>query len=222
MLAGELGHDVVGVYPGPVVIIRLTNGDMLHVHAHDVVIATGASELHPVCEGNMLRGIYTAEGRRTARRCGCRPRSGRHGRARTTAAHRGHPRSGERGCRRRRQLDLVRLGGRHLEACSTARPVGTHGRRPSRANGRSRGSAVRAAAVPDCGHRLPVLEGHRRRSADGVGQGVPAHRAGQASLAVRHGHVPGQRVHATPAVVRRPPSPASRPRRSPAARHRAS
>jgi glycine cleavage system aminomethyltransferase T len=60
MLAGELGHDVVGVYPGPVVIVRLTTGEMLHVHAHDVVLATGAAELHPVCDGNMLRGIYTA------------------------------------------------------------------------------------------------------------------------------------------------------------------
>jgi sarcosine oxidase subunit alpha len=60
VLAAELGHDVVGVYPGPVVITRLASGDMLHVHAHDVVIATGASELHPVCEGNMLRGLYTA------------------------------------------------------------------------------------------------------------------------------------------------------------------
>ena len=60
VLAGELGHDVVGVYPGPVVIVREAPGAMLHVHAHDVVIATGAAELHPVCEGNMLRGIYTA------------------------------------------------------------------------------------------------------------------------------------------------------------------
>src|SRR4029077_1437445 len=61
VLAGELGHDVVGVYPGPVVIVRLADGGMLHVHAHDVVLATGAAELHPVCEGNMLRGIYTAK-----------------------------------------------------------------------------------------------------------------------------------------------------------------
>lgn len=60
VLAGELGHDVVGVYPGPVVIVRSADGQMLHVHAHDVVLATGAAELHPVCEGNMLRGIYTA------------------------------------------------------------------------------------------------------------------------------------------------------------------
>ncbi|MEY2446396.1 MAG: hypothetical protein QOE00_2976, partial [Ilumatobacteraceae bacterium] len=60
VLAGELGHDVVGVYPGPVVIVRRANGEMLHLHAHDVVIATGAAELHPVCDGNMLRGIFTA------------------------------------------------------------------------------------------------------------------------------------------------------------------
>jgi sarcosine oxidase subunit alpha len=32
---------------------------VLHLHAHDVVIATGAAELHPVCPGNMLRGILT-------------------------------------------------------------------------------------------------------------------------------------------------------------------
>jgi glycine cleavage system aminomethyltransferase T len=61
MLSGDLGHDVVGVYPGPVVVVRLANGEMLHVHAHDVVLATGAAELHPVCDGNMLRGIYTAK-----------------------------------------------------------------------------------------------------------------------------------------------------------------
>jgi glycine cleavage system aminomethyltransferase T len=60
VLATELGHDVVGVYPGPVVIVRMADGEMLHVHAHDVVLATGAAELHPVCDGNMLRGIYTA------------------------------------------------------------------------------------------------------------------------------------------------------------------
>jgi glycine cleavage system aminomethyltransferase T len=61
VLATELGHDVVGVYPGPVVIVRLATGEMLHVHARDVVLATGAAELHPVCDGNMLRGIYTAQ-----------------------------------------------------------------------------------------------------------------------------------------------------------------
>ena len=60
VLAGELGHDVVGVYPGPLIVARLADGDMLHIHSDEVVIATGAAELHPVCDGNMLRGIYTA------------------------------------------------------------------------------------------------------------------------------------------------------------------
>ena len=34
-------------------------GDAARPRAHEVIIATGAAELHPVCEGNMLRGIYT-------------------------------------------------------------------------------------------------------------------------------------------------------------------
>jgi glycine cleavage system aminomethyltransferase T len=59
VLDSATGHDVVGVYPGPLVIVR-TPTHMLHVDAHEVVIATGAAEVHPVCEGNMLRGIVTA------------------------------------------------------------------------------------------------------------------------------------------------------------------
>lgn len=56
-------HDVVGVYPGPQVIVR-TGGrsgraGLLHLHADEVIIATGAAELHPVCAGNMLRGLFT-------------------------------------------------------------------------------------------------------------------------------------------------------------------
>ncbi len=70
VLAGDLGHDVVGVYPGPVAIVRLADGEMLHVHAHDVVLATGAAELHPVCEGNMLRGIFTAKAAEQLRAAG--------------------------------------------------------------------------------------------------------------------------------------------------------
>jgi sarcosine oxidase, subunit alpha len=49
---------VVGVYGGPTVIVRTTTG-MLHLRANDVIIATGAAELHPVCDGAMLAGIYT-------------------------------------------------------------------------------------------------------------------------------------------------------------------
>ncbi len=59
VLDGALGHDVVGVYPGPVVVVR-THDHVLHVEAHEVVIATGAAEVHPVCPGNMLRGIVLA------------------------------------------------------------------------------------------------------------------------------------------------------------------
>jgi glycine cleavage system aminomethyltransferase T len=64
VLDSTTGHDVVGVYPGPMIVVR-TGGaagrpGVLHVHAHQVVIATGAAELHPVCDGNMLRGLFTA------------------------------------------------------------------------------------------------------------------------------------------------------------------
>ncbi len=62
MLDQATDHEVVGVYPGPLVIVRqLGRAAMLHVHAHSVIIATGASELHPVCDGNMLRGLYTPD-----------------------------------------------------------------------------------------------------------------------------------------------------------------
>jgi glycine cleavage system aminomethyltransferase T len=58
VLDGARGDDVVGVYPGGLVVVRRAD-HVLHLHAHDVVIATGAAELHPVCPGNMLRGILT-------------------------------------------------------------------------------------------------------------------------------------------------------------------
>lgn len=70
VLAGDAGHDVVGVYPGPVVIARVADGDVLHVHAHEAVIATGAAEVHPVCAGNMLRGIFTASAADQLQRAG--------------------------------------------------------------------------------------------------------------------------------------------------------
>ena len=33
---------------------------MLHVHAHEIVVATGAAEIHPVVPGSGLRGLLTA------------------------------------------------------------------------------------------------------------------------------------------------------------------
>ena len=55
--AGE-GNEVVAVYAGPLVIVRTPTG-IRHVNAREVIIATGAAELQPVCPGNGLRGIYT-------------------------------------------------------------------------------------------------------------------------------------------------------------------
>ncbi len=51
--------EVVAIYGGPAVIVRSSTG-MLHVHAHEIVVATGAAELQPVCPGNRLAGLLTA------------------------------------------------------------------------------------------------------------------------------------------------------------------
>ncbi len=53
------GNEVVAVYPGPLIVAR-TAGGMHHVEAHEIVVATGAAELHPVCPGNDLSGLITA------------------------------------------------------------------------------------------------------------------------------------------------------------------
>ena len=59
VLDAGLGHEVAAVYAGPTVVARTTTG-MLHVQAGEVVVATGAAELHPVCPGSGLRGLLTA------------------------------------------------------------------------------------------------------------------------------------------------------------------
>ena len=53
------GNEVVGIFGGPTVIVR-TEASMVHVHAHEVVVATGAAELLPVCPGNRLTDLFTA------------------------------------------------------------------------------------------------------------------------------------------------------------------
>ncbi len=53
------GQEVVAVYAGPTVVARTTTG-MLHVRSAEVVVATGAAEIHPVCAGNQLDGLLTA------------------------------------------------------------------------------------------------------------------------------------------------------------------
>jgi glycine cleavage system aminomethyltransferase T len=52
------GIDVMAIYAGPTIVAR-TDAGMLHVHAHEIVVATGAAEVHPVCPGNDLAGLLT-------------------------------------------------------------------------------------------------------------------------------------------------------------------
>ena len=59
VLDAGAGDEVVAIYAGPTVIVRSSSG-MLHVHAGEVVVATGAAEIHPVCPGNLLAGLVTA------------------------------------------------------------------------------------------------------------------------------------------------------------------
>ncbi len=59
ILDAEQGDEVVGIYPGPLIVVR-TPTLMLHVQAAAIVVATGAADLHPVVPGNQLEGIVTA------------------------------------------------------------------------------------------------------------------------------------------------------------------
>ena len=64
-LDGDDGHEVVGIFPGPTVVARVpAEAAMLHVRARRVVVATGSGELHPVCPGNRLAGLFTARAAR--------------------------------------------------------------------------------------------------------------------------------------------------------------
>ena len=59
LLDAAAGDEVVAIYPGPTIVARTPAG-MLHVHPHEIVVATGAAEVHPVCPGNELAGLVTA------------------------------------------------------------------------------------------------------------------------------------------------------------------
>lgn len=52
------GDEVVGVFDGPSLVVRRDDA-IEHWHAHHITLATGAAEVHPVCPGNMLAGVYT-------------------------------------------------------------------------------------------------------------------------------------------------------------------
>jgi glycine cleavage system aminomethyltransferase T len=59
VLDAAAGDEVVAIYAGPILVVRTQNG-MLHVHADEIVVATGAAEIHPVLPGSGLRGLLTA------------------------------------------------------------------------------------------------------------------------------------------------------------------
>jgi glycine cleavage system aminomethyltransferase T len=59
-LDAAAGQEVIGLYPGPLVVAR-TDGGMLHVRPRgEIIVATGAAEIQPVAPGNDLAGILTA------------------------------------------------------------------------------------------------------------------------------------------------------------------
>ncbi|HSF86827.1 MAG TPA: 2Fe-2S iron-sulfur cluster-binding protein, partial [Acidimicrobiia bacterium] len=60
VLVFDAGHDeeVIGLYPGPLVVVRTPEG-MRNVNCEEVVVATGASEIQPVVPGSDLAGILT-------------------------------------------------------------------------------------------------------------------------------------------------------------------
>ncbi|MGZ4431750.1 MAG: 2Fe-2S iron-sulfur cluster-binding protein, partial [Gaiellales bacterium] len=59
ILDGGQGTEVVAIYAGPTLIARTPEG-MLHLRAKEVVVATGAAEIQPVCPGSDLAGLLTA------------------------------------------------------------------------------------------------------------------------------------------------------------------
>jgi glycine cleavage system aminomethyltransferase T len=59
VLDAEEGDEVVGIYPGPLIVVR-TPTLMLHVYPAEIIVATGAAEIHPVVPGNDLEGVVTS------------------------------------------------------------------------------------------------------------------------------------------------------------------
>ena len=65
-LEARQGEEVVGIYPGPLVVARTPAG-MRQIHLRslpgqpppEIIIATGAAEIQPVAPGNQLAGILT-------------------------------------------------------------------------------------------------------------------------------------------------------------------
>jgi len=59
VLDAEQGDEVVGIYPGPLIVVR-TPTLMLHVYPTEIIVATGAAEIHPAVPGTDLEGVVTS------------------------------------------------------------------------------------------------------------------------------------------------------------------
>ncbi|HEY8093408.1 MAG TPA: 2Fe-2S iron-sulfur cluster-binding protein, partial [Acidimicrobiales bacterium] len=73
VLDAATGDEVIVLETGPALIVRRSRGtsvDLVHLHTHEVVLATGAAELHPVCPGSDLRGLFTDGAARIAHAAG--------------------------------------------------------------------------------------------------------------------------------------------------------
>ena len=69
VLDAGTGEEVVAIYAGPTIVARTPTG-MLHLEAHEIVVATGAAEIHPVCPGNELTGLMTSRAAEKIHRAG--------------------------------------------------------------------------------------------------------------------------------------------------------
>ena len=68
----DSGSEVIAMFAGPMLVVRhrgatVTDAMIEQVHAHHVVLATGAAEVQPVCKGDRLAGLFTP---RAAERAG--------------------------------------------------------------------------------------------------------------------------------------------------------
>ena len=155
---------------------------------HEIVVATGAAEIQPVCPGNDLAGLVTARAAERAACRGRRPRRGRGGRGPPDGVSRlrsvpgrlvrfeGDERAGARGrhggpgdrrrddARRPTRSSSVSAGRRGT--CWRGWPATCPIRR-----GRACGRGAAAPAAPDRRRRLPLHGHHRRRPRRGLGAG---------------------------------------------------
>ena len=69
-LDASQGQEAIGIYQGPLMVVRTDQG-MLQVHAQDeIIVATGAADIQPVVPGSELAGIYTLSAAKTLQAAG--------------------------------------------------------------------------------------------------------------------------------------------------------